>query len=203
MIQADLVVRNVASLVTCAGAIPRAGAQQGDIGEIPTGALASRAGRLVFVGTQHDLEESVTLTSEATVLEGAGTTVIPGFCDAHTHLPFAGTREDEFARRAAGATYQEIAAAGGGILSTVTAVRAASEDALTALAMPRLRRMLEHGTTSIEAKSGYGLTLKDELKQLAAIRRLDAGLQPVEITPTLLAAHTLPPEFERQPERLS
>jgi len=195
LIQADLVVRNIASLVTCAGPIPRRGDAQKDVGEMTRGAVAAREGKLVFVGAERDLDESVALLPEARVLDAAGGTVLPGFCDAHTHLPFAGTREDEFALRAAGATYEEIHAAGGGILSTVKATRAATEEQLLELALPRLRRMLEHGTTSIEAKSGYGLSEDDEIKQLRVLRQL-SDLQPVEITPTLLAAHTLPPEFQ-------
>jgi imidazolonepropionase len=195
LIQADLVVRNAAVVVTCAGPIPRTGEARGDIGAVDGGAVAARDGRLVFVGTQRELEDEVSALPGARILDAGGGTVLPGFCDPHTHLVFAGTREDEFARRVAGATYREIAAAGGGILSTVRSVRAASEDELVTAALPRLRRMLEHGTTSVEAKSGYGLSEEDEIKQLRAIRRL-ANLQPVEITPTLLAAHSLPPEFK-------
>jgi len=192
---ADLVVRNIASLVTCAGPVPRRGDGQNDVAQVAQGAVAAYQGKLVFVGAERDLDASVTLLPDACVLDAAGGTVLPGFCDAHTHLPFAGTRENEFALRAAGATYEEIHAAGGGILSTVKATRAASEEQLVQLALPRLRRMLEHGTTSIEAKSGYGLTEEDEIKQLRALRRL-RDLQPVEIAPTLLAAHTVPPEFQ-------
>ena len=195
MIDADLIVRNAASLVLCAGPAPRAGEAQGKLTIIENGALAAWKGRFVFVGTEQELEGSVNLLPDAVELDVGGGTVLPGFCDPHTHLPFAGTREEEFGRRAAGATYQEIAAAGGGIASTVRAVREATEEELVELALPRLGRMLAHGTTSIEAKSGYGLTVEDELKQLRAIRRLQE-LQPVEITPTFLGAHTLPPEYK-------
>jgi imidazolonepropionase len=194
LIEADLLVRGAAELVTCAGPIPRAGEAQGRIGEIPRGAAAARDGRLVFVGPEADLDRKVRALPGAAVLDARGGTILPGFCDSHTHLPFAGTRAGEFHRRVAGATYQEIAAAGGGILSTVRSVRAASEEELVEAARPRLRRLLAHGTTSLEAKSGYGLTEEDELKQLRAVRRL-AAEQPAEITATLLAAHTLPPEF--------
>jgi imidazolonepropionase len=194
LIEADLVVRDAASLVTCAGSVPRSGADQAVIGAIPGGALAAREGRIVWVGPARDLAGAVRPLTGATTVDASGGTVLPGFCDPHTHLPFAGTREDEFARRVAGATYQEIAAAGGGILSTVRATRAASEEELVELARPRLARMLRHGTTSLEAKSGYGLDEEDEIKQLRALRRL-AALQPVEITATALAAHTVPPEY--------
>jgi len=199
VIEADLLVRGAASLLTCAGPIPRAGAGQREVGAIARGAAAARDGRLVFVGPEVELDRAVHPLPGARTLDAAGGTVLPGFCDPHTHLPFAGTRADELARRVAGATYAEIAAAGGGILSTVRAVRAASEDDLVALALPRLARMLAHGTTSIEAKSGYGLTEEDELKQLRALRRL-GPLQPVEIAPTLLAAHAVPPEFRSDRE---
>jgi imidazolonepropionase len=114
--------------------------------------------------------------------------------DAHTHLVFAGERAGEFALRNAGATYLEIAKAGGGIASTVRATRAASEDELVALARPRLRRLLEQGVTTAEAKSGYGLNLADELKLLRAIQRLGAE-GPLSLVPTVLAAHALPPEY--------
>jgi imidazolonepropionase len=165
------------------------------VAEITRGAVAAREGKLVFIGAERDLDDAVALLPEARIVDAGGGTVLPGFCDAHTHLPFAGTREDEFGMRAAGATYEEIHAAGGGILSTVKATRAASEEQLLTLALPRLRRMLQHGTTSIEAKSGYGLSEEGEIKQLRVLRQL-ADVQPVEITPTLLAAHTLPPEYK-------
>jgi len=199
VIEADLVVRGASELLTCAGPIPRAGAAQSEIGLLPRGAVAARDGVLVFVGPEGDLERQVRPLPGAAIVAARGGTVLPGFCDPHTHLPFAGTRAEEFHARVAGATYQDIAAAGGGILSTVRHVRAATEDDLVSAALPRLGRMLAHGTTSLEAKSGYGLTEEDELKQLRAIRRL-REMQPVEITATLLAAHTLPPEFQSDRE---
>jgi imidazolonepropionase len=199
VIDADLIVRGASELVTCAGPIPRAGAAQSDIGAVPSGAAAARDGLLVFVGPEADLDRQVRPLPGAAIVDAHGGTVLPGFCDPHTHLPFAGTRADEFHARVAGTTYEQIAAAGGGILSTVRHVRAATEAELVGAALPRLGRMLAHGTTSLEAKSGYGLTEEDELKQLRAIRRL-RELQPVEITATLLAAHTLPPEFRNDRE---
>ena len=195
MIDADLVVRGASTLVTCSGPIPRSGAAQSVLGIVPRGVLAARDGDIVFVGPPEELDEKVRVLDGATTVDAAGGTVLPGFCDPHTHLVFAATREDEFARRVAGDTYQEIAAAGGGIMSSVRKVRAASEDELFDLARPRLDSMLRHGTTSAEAKSGYGLTEEDELKQLRVIARLREA-QPVEITPTLLAAHTVPPEYK-------
>jgi imidazolonepropionase len=124
----------------------------------------------------------------------AGRAVIPGFVDAHTHLVFAGDRSDEFAKRLAGVSYQEIAATGGGILATVAATRGASEDQLFQLAYERVWRMLRTGTTTIEIKSGYGLDTATELRQLAVTRRIAAEL-PVTVKTTFLGAHSIPPEF--------
>src|SRR5207245_327592 len=118
-------------------------------------------------------------------IDATGRTVLPGFVDPHTHLPFAGSREEEFVERLSGATYESIAARGGGILSTVEATRRASIEELVELGKRRLNRMLLHGTTTIEAKSGYGLTLADELKQLRALQRL-TDLHPIDTVPTFL-----------------
>jgi imidazolonepropionase len=128
--------------------------------------------------------------------EGA---VVPGLIDSHTHLVFAGSREDEFVMRAKGMSYLEIAKAGGGIGRTVAAVRKASLEELVALTLPRLRRMLSHGVTTAEVKSGYGLNVEDEIKMLEAVRRLNE-LQPIELVPTLLAAHTVPSEYRDRRE---
>jgi imidazolonepropionase len=128
------------------------------------------------------------------VIDAQGRCVTPGFVDAHTHLVFAGNRAAEFEQRIAGATYQQIAAAGGGILRTVALTRAATEDELLACARRHRDWMLRSGTTTIEAKSGYGLDRETELKMLRVLRRLgEEG--PARIAPTLLAAHTVPPEF--------
>ena len=127
-------------------------------------------------------------------LDARGGMVIPGLIDSHTHLVFAGTREDEFVQRSQGRSYLEIARAGGGIQRTVRAVREASLDELVALAFPRLRRMLSYGVTTLEVKSGYGLSVDDEIKMLQAVRRL-SELQPIELVPTYFAAHAIPPEY--------
>ena len=127
-------------------------------------------------------------------LDAGGGMVIPGLIDSHTHLVFAGTREDEFVQRSAWKSYLEIAKAGGGIQRTVRAVRDASLDELIALALPRLARMLSYGVTTVEVKSGYGLTVDDEIKMLEGVQRL-SELQPIELVPTYFAAHTLPPEY--------
>jgi imidazolonepropionase len=186
---ADLVLTNVGELVTCEPSLGH-----GELGIIPRGALAARAGRIVWVGPESSLATAVTVASDAERVDGAGRVALPGFVDSHTHLVFAGSREQEYALRARGASYQEIAAAGGGILSTVRATRAASVDELVDLARPRLSRLLEHGTTTVEVKSGYGLTTEDELKMLEAIRRL-GDIHPVDVHANFCGAHEVPPEY--------
>lgn len=189
---ADLVVVNIGELVTCD---PTLG--EGPLGVITNGALAAADGRVVWVGRESQLEEGVVADPAGGRLDridARGAVALPGFVDSHTHLVFAGSREQEYAMRARGATYQEIAAAGGGILSTVVATRAADRDALVNLALPRLRTALAHGTTTIEVKSGYGLTTEDELKMLEAARRADE-LQPVDVHATFCGAHEVPPAY--------
>ena len=135
-----------------------------------------------------------TPTPDAVVVDAGGGTVLPGFVDPHTHVVYAGDRREELRRRLAGATYAEIAAAGGGILSTVRATREASEDALVESARVRLAEMLQCGTTTAEAKSGYGLETAAELKMLRAIRRL-GQTQPIDLAATFLGAHEIPTEY--------
>jgi imidazolonepropionase len=136
----------------------------------------------------------VSPAASATVIDATGCAVVPGFVDAHTHVVYAGDRRNELARRLAGATYAEIAAEGGGILSTVQATRAATVDQLVEATSPRLAEMLRAGTTTAEAKSGYGLTLASELTMLEAIRRLDQE-QPIDLVPTFMGAHEIPVEY--------
>jgi imidazolonepropionase len=186
-------VVNIGQLVTLAGpARARAGAELRELGIVADGALIAWNGRIAAAGSYAELRASI--PAEAVVIDAEGRCVTPGFVDAHTHLIFAGTRAGEFERRIAGASYQEIAAAGGGILRTVAATRAASEEELLAAARRHRDWMLRAGTTTIEAKSGYGLELATELKMLQVAARLNAE-GPAEIVPTLLAAHCIPPEF--------
>ena len=191
---ADLLITNIGDLLTCAGPVPRIGAAMRDAGAIADAAIAARGGRIVFAGPMRDCDRAVRPSSEATVIDAAGRAVVPGFVDAHTHVVYAGDRRAEVRRRLGGATYAEIAAAGGGILTTVAATREAGEETLAEGARIRLHEMLRCGTTTAEVKSGYGLTTGSELTQLAAIRRL-GGSQPVELAPTFLGAHEVPAEF--------
>ncbi len=189
----DLLIHGLAEVATPTGTTARAGAEQGRVERRRGAEVLCRDGRVAFVGPPEERRRRFGELDGAARLDGGGGTLVPGFVDPHTHLPWAGSREEEFARRLAGATYQEIAAAGGGILATVAATREAGEDELVERVRRRMDRMLVHGTTTAEAKSGYGLTLDDELKQLRAIRRAADG-HPVDLVPTLLAAHEVPPE---------
>jgi imidazolonepropionase len=192
-----LLIHNLAEVATPHGSTPRRGAEQGQVHRLRGAEVLCQDGRILFVGPPEERLRLWGECPEAARLDGRGGTLIPGFVDPHTHLPWAGTREEEFAARLAGKTYQEIAAAGGGILSTVASTRRASEEELTGFVLRRMDRMLAWGTTTAEAKSGYGLTLGDELKQLRAIRRA-AESHPVDLVPTLLAAHEVPPEHRQE-----
>jgi imidazolonepropionase len=161
------------------------------LGLIENGVVAARDGRIVWVGPMHDLpafdaEERVDL---------AGRWITPGLIDCHTHLVYAGDRAHEFEARLAGASYEEVARAGGGILATVKGTRAASEDELIAATLPRLDALIAEGVTTIEIKSGYGLETDAEARQLRAARAL-GRLRPISVTTTFLGAHALPPEAE-------
>ncbi len=196
MIEADLAVAGIGELATPEGRTPRLGQDLDRLRVVEDAAVACRDGRIVFVGSRQELDARVRPLPGARMVDARGGTVLPGFVDAHTHLPFAGWREREFDQRLRGDTYQAIAARGGGILSTVEATRAAGEDFLAALVRERLDAMLALGTTTVEAKSGYGLTVEAELRQLRALRRGAAG-HAVEVVPTFLGAHTIPPEHRQ------
>jgi len=159
------------------------------LGEIERGAIAALDGRIAWVGADADAPEA------AETIDCEGRWITPGLIDPHTHLVYGGDRAREFELRLAGASYEEIAQAGGGIVSTMTATRAASEDDLVAQALPRLDALIAEGATTVEVKSGYGLSLEHELKSLRAARRLGEA-RPVRIATTFLGAHALPPEFK-------
>jgi imidazolonepropionase len=174
------------------------GGELSDLAIIENGGMLVRNGLIAAVGTSEEIERN--LPNDAEVVDAAGRVVLPGFVDAHAHPVFAGNRVDEFELRAKGATYEQIAASGGGIRSTVRKTRVASEDELLAQAKKHARWFLQGGTTTVEAKSGYGLTVEDELKILRVIRRLNAET-PIEFVPTFLGAHSIPEEFRSAPEQ--
>lgn len=189
----SLAVVNCSQLVTLAGpARPRVGAEMRELGIVESGALLVRDGLIAEVGTLSRIEASI--EADTFVVDAGGRVVLPGFVDAHTHPVFAGTRAGEFEERSTGATYQEIAARGGGIQSTVNKTRAASVDELVSAGRRYAEWFLRGGTTTIEAKSGYGLSLEDELKLLRAIKQLDRETE-LRYVPTFLGAHTVPKEY--------
>ncbi len=194
MITADFIIERADLVATCAGPAPRRGTAQREITAVRSGSIAAHDGRIVFVGPADALDRDVAVQPGAVRLDARGCTVVPGFVDPHTHIVYAGDRRDELQQRLAGATYAEIAAAGGGIARTVAATRAASEDDLVRSARGRLDDMAASGTTTCEVKSGYGLTLESELLQLRAIRTLDAE-HAIDLVPTFLGAHDVPPEY--------
>ena len=194
IVTADFLIDTADRIYTCRGPAPRRGDDQRDAGVIAHASIAAHQGHIVAVGAAGDVRHQITLSPDATVIDGRGTTVVPGFVDPHTHLVFAGDRRDELQRRLAGASYAEIAAEGGGIVKTVKATRAASEQDLVDAALPRLQAMLANGTTTVEVKSGYGLDTESELRMLRAIRQL-AMMQPIEIAATFMGAHEIPVEY--------
>lgn len=198
---ADLLIINAGQLLTLAGPNewPRTGDALREIGLVPGGALAAADGVIIAAGPAAQVLDEVALAPGGVRLDAGGRVVLPGFVDPHTHLMFAGSRADEFMLRLRGATYQQIAEQGGGIAATMRATREASEEDLVALGRRRLERMLAHGTTTVEAKSGYGLRTEDELKILRAIHRLTAAHE-VDVIPTFLGAHAVPPEHRADPD---
>jgi imidazolonepropionase len=191
---ADFLIHNTGEVLTCAGPAPRRGPAQADAGSRPHAIVAAREGTIVFIGDEADWRATGSLTANAAVVDAHGGAVVPGFVDPHTHVVFAGDRRDELRRRLAGATYADIAAAGGGIVSSVRATRAATDDQLVADTRRRLDEMLRCGTTSCEAKSGYALTVDGELKMLRALQTLAAS-HPIEIAATFMGAHEVPLEY--------
>jgi imidazolonepropionase len=188
-----LVVHSAAQLVTIASPEgPRRGNAMGELGLVSNGAVAIKGDRILLVG---DTAEILAQADEDTkLLDASGKVVLPGFVDPHTHLVFAGDRAAEFEKRLQGASYMEIMAAGGGIMNTVRATRQASLEDLVSQSRDRLDRMLGHGTTTAEAKTGYGLDTENELKMLEAIRSLDRS-HPLDLVSTFLGAHAVPSEY--------
>jgi len=193
----DLLIRNARQLLTLRSDQkgPRAKECLEELGIIEDGAVVISDGKIVGVGRTQDVLKEFQVDSKTNVIDAKDKAVLPGFVDCHTHPVFAATREEEFDMRVRGKSYQEIAAAGGGIKSSVKALRSKSKRELTDFALPYLDRLLSYGTTTIEAKSGYGLSLEDEIKMLEVIQELNR-LHPIDLVPTLLGAHEVPPEYK-------
>src|SRR5205809_4022282 len=194
----SLAVLHTSELLTLAGTeLPRTGQEMSNLAIIRDGGMLICDGRIEIVGTSYEIEKS---RGEAEIVDVGGRVVLPGFVDAHAHPVFAGDRLDDFERRAEGDSYEQIAAEGGGIWSTVEKTRAASDSDLFEQAKKRASWFLKCGTTTVEAKSGYGLTVNDELKILRVIRRLNDET-PLEFVPTFLGAHAVPHEDRQSPQR--
>jgi imidazolonepropionase len=190
MTEIDLIIKNAEELLT----LSLSSREESGLGIIRNGAVAIKEGRIFWIGKTEELSEKLFLNRKGREIDATGKVVVPGLIDSHTHLIFAGSRENEFEQRIQGLSYLEIAERGGGILSTVEATRKASFDELFLLGKKRLDRMLSKGVTTLEAKSGYGLSLQDELKILKVMKALQEN-HPIEIVPTFLGAHTVPREF--------
>ncbi len=195
----NLVLRHIRQLVTVEreGARVKRGPAMRDLGVIEDATIIVERGRIEWVGPT--AEEPGSIPPETDVLDCSSSVVLPGFVDAHTHLVFAGSREKEFSMRAEGMTYQEIASRGGGILNTVAATRKATKRELKKTASTYLDNMMKAGTTTVEIKSGYGLTPEHEMKMLEAIRELSQE-HLMTVVPTFLGAHAIPPEFAGKPD---
>jgi imidazolonepropionase len=195
MIYADLVIANLKQLITCSGPAPKIGPKMKEVGVLERAWLAGNRGKIVFVGPENEFRKKIETSDQALFIDGSDLIGLPGLVDSHTHLPFAGDRTEEFSLRIQGYTYQELAAKGLGIQSTVKATRNISKEELKKLCQKRLETMLLNGATTIEAKSGYGLNLQDEIKQLEVIKELNQE-QPVALIPTFMGAHEIAPEYK-------
>lgn len=193
----NLALINIAQLITVSagGARVKTKTQMREIGLIENAAVLIENDKITWIGRMEEL--SMGSMRDTDVLDCIGKVVMPGFVDAHTHLVFAGSREDEFAMRSSGATYQQIAQSGGGILNTVKHVRSASKKDLKKHARHTLSAMMKHGTTTVEIKTGYGLDMDNEIKMLEAINELNVE-ELMTIVPTFLGAHAIPPEYQNR-----
>ena len=199
---ASLIIKNASQLVTMHDHKkigPKGGRDMSELNIIENGAVAIFGSRIVAVGETKSILKNVKATGKTRIYDALGRVVTPGLIDPHTHPVFAGQRSAEFEMRIAGKSYMEIARAGGGINSTVKAVRKASKKTLKENGRKILDKMLSMGTTTIEAKSGYGLTVKDEIKQLVALKELNEEHE-IDIIPTFLGAHEIPPEYKKRPD---
>jgi imidazolonepropionase len=197
-IPADLLIENASEIATPKDeGLPRGGDGQGELNLLRDASLASFKGIIVAIGEAKRVKTSIELTQDAICIDARGKAVIPGFVDPHTHLVYMGDRHEEFVLRLRGATYTEILKRGGGILDTVRRTRAASEEELLLEAKKRVRILISEGTTTVEIKSGYGLTTDSEVKILKVARRLSEET-PVDVVTTFLGAHAFPPEIKRE-----
>lgn len=194
----SILISGLSQVVTLEGSAPRRGRALGEPGVIRRGAVLVRDGRIEAVGTAREVE-SLRAARRAEKITARGMVMLPGFVDSHTHLVFAGNRAGEYEQRIAGATHEEIARAGGGILSTVRQTRQAAERSLRERARGWMREFYAHGTTTVEAKSGYGLSQASELKLLRVMNRLRES-DGMPIVPTFLGAHVVPPEYRERRE---
>lgn len=196
---ADFLLHNIGQLVTCAGPGPKTGEAMKEIGLVEGGAVAAFQGQIIAAGAEQGVRAAIELAPDAVVLDAGGRVVVPGLVDCHTHAVYAGHRAGEFALKLAGVSYLDILKQGGGINTTVRHSRAATDAELTAQTAARLATMLAHGTTTVEVKSGYGLSTAEELRQLAIIGELAAaGTQ--DIVATFMGAHAIPAEYKHDPE---
>lgn len=195
----DLLVTGIGRLVTPPGNVPRCGQQMKEVHEITDAAIAIRAGRITSFGPVQEVLDLLVDVEVVETIDVGGRMVTPGLVDPHTHLVHGGSREHELALKRSGVSYLNILAQGGGILSTVKSTRAASEQDLYTKARRSLNEMLLHGVTTVEAKSGYGLTLEDELKQLRVAKLLN-DTHPLDIVSTFMGAHAVPPEYKGRAE---
>lgn len=196
MRKVDLIIKNAKQLLTLKSDGPKTGSEMQNLGIIQNGAVAILGEKIAGVGTTKEITES--FISED-VIDVDGKIVMPGFVDAHTHPVFVNTRENEFEMRIQGKSYQEISQSGGGIRASINDVRNATKEKLVALGLKQVDKMLEMGTTTIEAKSGYGLSTASEIKMLEAIREVDK-ISEMDIIPTFLGAHEFPDEYKDNPE---
>jgi imidazolonepropionase len=193
----DLLIQNASQLVTLKSKQTghRTGTHMEEVGIIEDGAVAVSGGKIAAVGKTEEVLQQIQTDNKTKIIDSTDKVVLPGFVDCHTHPVFGATREEEFDMRVRGKSYQEIAAAGGGIKSSVKSLRSKSKQELIEFALPYLDRLLSYGTTTIEAKSGYGLSLEDEIKMLEVIGELNR-LHPIDLVPTFLGAHEVPPEYK-------
>jgi imidazolonepropionase len=194
----DLIIKNASELVTCSGFQAKRGEAMRDLNLIPNGAVVVQQGIIAAAGPTKEILAEFDEVG-FTVIDATGRAVLPGFVDSHTHFVFGGYREEEFSWRLRGDTYMEIMQRGGGIVSTVAATRAASKEQLTRSALMRLDSMLSFGVTTVEGKSGYGLDLETEIKQLEVMSEIDA-VHPVDVVRTFLGAHAVPTEYNGRSE---